>query len=236
MSEPPTDSNSPLGLPDDPARIRRAPLPVQRSPGVDRLQRLPPGQRITAGWPVLHEGPVPSWDPATWDLTLFPSPYVQPILRLDWEAFSRLPRVRIVADMHCVTRWTRLDNLWEGVPTRALRDLIVLQPEVRFVMVHCEFGYTTNLPLDDFFAEDALLATHHDGVPLTPEHGSPVRLVVPRLYAWKSAKWVRGIEFLTDDRPGYWEEPGHGGYHRRGDPWAEERFQDPNGPAWGSEL
>ncbi|MDW8244705.1 MAG: molybdopterin-dependent oxidoreductase, partial [Thermogemmata sp.] len=124
-----------------------------------------------------------------------------------------------------VTRWSLLDNLWEGVATRELLRHVRVAPEARFVMIHCEYGFTTNLPIEDFFAEDALFALKHNGTDLTPEHGYPVRLVVPRLYAWKSAKWVRGVEFLREDRPGFWESWEHGGYHMRGDPWQEQRFR-----------
>ncbi len=171
---------------------------------------------------MLHEGDVPPFDPQTWSLTLFPAPLIGDIITFTWEQFCALPRVQVFADMHCVTRWSKLDNLWEGVATRELRRFLQLTPDVKFVMIHSEYGYTTNLPIDDFFAEDALLATHHNGAPLPADHGYPVRLVIPRLYAWKSAKWVRGIEFLTEDRPGYWES---GAYHMRGDPWEEERFR-----------
>jgi DMSO/TMAO reductase YedYZ molybdopterin-dependent catalytic subunit len=139
-----------------------------------------------------------------------------------WSQFVALPRVKVFADMHCVTRWSLLDNLWEGVSTRELLRHVEVSERARYVMVHCEYGFTTNLPIDDFFAEDALFALRHNGHDLTPEHGYPLRLVIPRLYAWKSAKWVRGVEFMEQDRPGYWEQ---GGYHMRGDPWTEERYR-----------
>lgn len=189
------------------------------SPDARRAARLPPGQSQTHKWPVLHEGPVPAFDPAAWTFGLFPVPLVDRVVSFTWQQFLALPRVKVLADMHCVTRWSKLDNLWEGVPTRALLDHVTPSPDAKFVMVHSEYGYSTNLPLADFFAEDALFALSHDGRELTPEHGYPVRLVVPRLYAWKSAKWVRGVEFMADDRPGFWEEARNGGYHMRGDPW-----------------
>ncbi len=191
-----------------------------------REERIPPRQVRTVKWPILHAGEVPSFDPRTWDFTVFPSPLVSPLMRWTWTEFLQLPRVRVFADMHCVTRWSRLDNFWEGVATRELLKHVTLSPEVRFVMVHCEYGFSTNLPVEDFFQEDCLFALMHDGRDLTPDHGYPLRLVVPKLYAWKSAKWVRGIEFMTDDRPGYWERFENGGYHMRGDPWTEERFRD----------
>ena len=193
------------------------------STDTQRGQRLPPNQVLTHKWPVLHEGPVPSFDPTKWDLTLFPKPLVNAAKAFTWAEFTTLPRVKVFADMHCVTRWSKLDNLWEGVPTRELLNHITLAPEARFVMVHAEYGYTTNLPLEDFFAEDCLFAFQHNGRDLEPDHGGPLRLIVPRLYAWKSAKWVRGIEFMAEDRPGFWESPEHGSYHMRGDTWNEER-------------
>jgi DMSO/TMAO reductase YedYZ molybdopterin-dependent catalytic subunit len=190
-----------------------------------RETRIPPGQVLTRKWPVLHYGEVPDFDPATWDFTIFPKPFVAENKSWTWAEFCNLPRVKVYADMHCVTRWSKLDNLWEGVATKELLKHIDLKPEAQFVMVHCEYGFTTNLPIDDFFDEDAVLALQHNGVDLTPDHGYPLRLVIPKLYAWKSAKWVRGIEFLEADRPGFWEQWAHGGYHMRGDPWVEERFR-----------
>ena len=189
-----------------------------------RADRLPPGQSRTVKWPVLHEGPEPAFDPATWDFAIFPKPLVETPVRFTWPEFCALPRVKVFADMHCVTRWSKLDNLWEGVATRELRNHCRIASEAKFVMIHCEYGYTTNLPIDDFFAEDALFAMKHDGQDLPLDHGYPLRLVIPKLYAWKSAKWVRGIEFMTDDRPGYWERPENGQYHMRGNPWSESRF------------
>jgi DMSO/TMAO reductase YedYZ molybdopterin-dependent catalytic subunit len=188
-----------------------------------RPHRLPPGQVRTHKWPVLHEGEVPPFDPARWDLTVFPVPFVDRVKRFTWGEFTALPRVKVFADMHCVTRWSRLDNLWEGVPTRELLRHVTVSPAAKFVMVHGEYGFTTNLPVEDFFADDALFALRHDGKDLDPDHGYPLRMVIPRLYAWKSAKWVRGVEFMEADRPGFWERPEHGSYHMRGDPWKEER-------------
>jgi DMSO/TMAO reductase YedYZ molybdopterin-dependent catalytic subunit len=193
------------------------------SPDTKRSQRLPPGQSRTHKWPILHEGEVPPFERDRWDLTVFPVPLVDRVKRFTWSEFSGLPRVRVFADMHCVTRWSRLENLWEGVPTRELLRHVTLSPAAKFVMVHSEYGFSTNLPVEDFFAEDALFALKHDGKDLDPDHGYPVRLVIPRLYAWKSAKWMRGVEFMEADRPGFWELPEHGSYHMRGDPWAEER-------------
>lgn len=189
------------------------------SPDTKRKNRIPPGQRVTNRWPVLHEGTVPSIDVATWTFTI--SGLVEKERTLDFTEFTALPRVKVFSDIHCVTRWSKLDNLWEGVGTQVIKELVDILPEARYVIVHAERGFTTNLSLQDFFAEDVLFAVKHDGEPLTPEHGYPVRLVVPRLYFWKSAKWVTGTEFMEKDRPGFWESYG---YHNHGDPWKEERY------------
>jgi DMSO/TMAO reductase YedYZ molybdopterin-dependent catalytic subunit len=189
------------------------------SPDVRRENRIPPGQSRTLKWPVLHAGGVPRTDPAAWDFRA--GGLIEHPLRLSFDEFTRLPAVKVLSDFHCVTRWSRLNNLWEGVSTRLIAERAAVRPEARFVLVLAEEGWTTNMPLEDFLAEDALFAYKHDGEPLAADHGGPLRLVVPRLYAWKSAKWVRGVEFRETDQPGFWEE---GGYHMHGDPWREERF------------
>jgi DMSO/TMAO reductase YedYZ molybdopterin-dependent catalytic subunit len=189
------------------------------SPDTQRENRIPPRQVETRKWPVLHAGRVPPFDAEKWDFCIFPVPLVSAVKRFNWQQFLALPRVSVLADMHCVTRWSKLDNLWEGVPTRELLKHITIRSEAKFVMIHCEYGFSTNLPLEAFFADDALFALKHNGEDLTPDHGYPVRLVIPRLYAWKSAKWVRGVEFMKDDRPGFWESWENGGYHLYGDPW-----------------
>lgn len=189
------------------------------SPDTKRKNRIPPGQRVTERWPVLHEGTVPYFDVTTWTFTI--SGLVEKERTLNFTEFAALPRAKVFSDIHCVTGWSKLDNLWEGVSTQVIKDVVDILPETRYVMVHAERGFTTNLPLQDFFAEDVLFAVKHDGEPLTPEHGYPVRLVVPRLYFWKSAKWVTGVEFMEKDRPGFWESYG---YHNHGDPWKEERY------------
>lgn len=194
------------------------------SADVRRAQRLPPNQVLTRKWPVLHEGPTPAFDRARWTFHAFG--LVDKPWQCGYDEFLSLPTVRVHADMHCVTRWSTLDNHWEGVSTREVMRHVKPRPEARFVLVHCEHGFSANLPLDDFLAEDCLFAWKHNGQDLTPDHGYPLRLVVPRLYAWKSAKWVRGLELLAEDRPGFWEEWRHGGYHMRGDPWTESRFRD----------
>lgn len=191
------------------------------SPDTRREQRIPPGQSRTVKWPVLDASGPPTITPDQWQLIL--TGLVRSEIKLDWRQFNDLPRVKVFSDFHCVTRWSRLDNLWEGVSTRTLADLSGgLKPEARFVVAHgYDRGWTTNIPLDLFLAEDSLVATHHDGIPLSLEHGGPARLIVPRLYAWKSAKWLGALEFIEHDRAGFWER---NGYHMNGDPWKEERF------------
>jgi len=189
------------------------------APGEEKRPRVPPGQHVTEKWPVLHHGPVPEIDLSRWTFRVFG--LVANPFELTYEQFLALPRAVSTSDVHCVTGWSRLDNTWEGVPARVLVEMARPLPQARFVMVHAEQGFTANVPLDDLLREDVLLATHHDGQPLSPEHGWPVRLVVPHLYFWKSAKWVNGLEFMEEDRPGFWEQLG---YHMYGDPWREQRY------------
>ena len=192
------------------------------SSDTQRKDRVPPRQVETRKWPVLHAGGIPPFDPAKWDFTIFPIPLVDTVKRFTWAEFCALPRTKVFADMHCVTRWSLLNNLWDGVATTELLNHVKVSPAAKFVMVHCEYGFSTNLPIDDFFNKDCLFALKHNGEDLTAEHGYPLRLVVPKLYAWKSAKWVRGIEFMVKDRPGFWEQMG---YHMSGDPWKEQRMR-----------
>ncbi len=184
-----------------------------------RKERIPPGQVLTRKWPVLHAGTTPQVDLASWDLRLFG--LVKQPMRWTWEEFRRLPACDVKADMHCVTRWSRLNMTWTGVAVSEVMKHVELLPEARFVLAHGEQGFSTNMPLAEFLADDALFAWAADDQELERDHGWPLRLVIPRLYAWKSAKWVRGVEFLAHDRAGYWEQ---GGYHMHGDPWREERF------------
>ena len=183
--------------------------------------RLPPGQYLTLKWPVLHEGSIPRFDAETWDLAV--RGLVENPFRLTWDEFRSLPRKRVKADFHCVTSWSKFDNEWEGVPFTAIAEKARPKPGARFVMVHGDGGYTTNVPLEDLLREDVLLADTHAPEPLTAEHGAPLRLVVPRLYAWKSAKWLRRLEFMATDRAGFWEQVG---YHMYGDPFREQRYRD----------
>jgi DMSO/TMAO reductase YedYZ molybdopterin-dependent catalytic subunit len=181
--------------------------------------RLPPGQSLTLKWPVLHYGSVPRFDPERWDFRVYGM--VEEPVRWNWSEFNALPKGKTRSDFHCVTRWSRFDNDWEGVAFREMLGRVKLKAGVRFVLVHAEQGFTANVPLADLDRQEVLLATHHDGQALSPDHGYPLRLIVPHLYAWKSVKWVRGIEFLDQDVHGFWER---NGYHMYGDPWREQRF------------
>ena len=196
----------------DPADIRDSP---RKDP------RLPPGQILTEKWPVLHYGSVPSVNLSGWDFKV--QGLVERPLVWTWQEFEKLPRVQVRSDIHCVTRWSRFDNSWEGVSIREVLRRAGVKPEARFAVIRAEHDFTTNLPLAELDQDDVLLADKHDGVPLTPEHGWPLRLVVPRRYFWKSAKWIRSIELAGEDRPGFWEQ---NGYHNEADPWREERFSD----------
>jgi DMSO/TMAO reductase YedYZ molybdopterin-dependent catalytic subunit len=192
------------------------------SPDTRRSNRIPPGQSRTRKWPVLHATTVPQVTLDRWRLEI--RGLVERPLTLTWNEFRSLPRSRVLADFHCVTRWSRLGNLWEGVSVREILRSAGIKPQARFVLVGGYDGnWTTNLPLPDLLADDVLLADTHDGEPIDAAHGGPCRLVVPMLYAWKSAKWVRSLELRTDDQPGYWEQLG---YHNRADPWNEERFNE----------
>jgi DMSO/TMAO reductase YedYZ molybdopterin-dependent catalytic subunit len=185
--------------------------------------RLPPGQVVTRKWPVLHYGIVPAVNLATWRFAVTGA--VERPVSLTWDDLLGMPRRETVCDIHCVTRWSRYDNTFAGVPVQAVLARAGVRPEAAFVLVHGEMGYTTNLPLGDLDRPANLLAFSHDGEPLAPEHGGPVRLLVPHLYFWKSAKWATGFELLAEDEPGFWER---NGYHMRGDPWHEERFGRPD--------
>lgn len=197
----------------------------------DQEGRLPPGQSLTQKFPVLHYGPVPRFNPATWDLRVWGE--VEQEVRWTWDEFQQLPRSKVVMDIHCVTRWSKFDTEWEGVSLRTLVDqgLIKLKPAARHLLQHAEYGFTVNVPLEVALADNFLLATHFNGEPITPDHGFPLRAVVGFIpgredlkspYFWKGAKWLRGLEFLAHDRPGFWEQAG---YHNEADVWKEERFE-----------
>jgi DMSO/TMAO reductase YedYZ molybdopterin-dependent catalytic subunit len=186
-----------------------------------RERRLPPGQSLTLKWPVLHYGSIPQFNPETWDFRI--SGMVEQPLKLSWREFNGLPQTEVTSDFHCVTRWSRLDNRWKGVLFSDVLKLVALQPGVEFVSVQAEEGYTANVPLADLQRSNVLFTFEHDGEPLTAEHGGPLRLIVPHLYAWKSVKWVRGFMLLDQDRLGFWER---NGYHAYGDPWTEQRYSE----------
>ena len=181
--------------------------------------RIPPGQHLTRKWPVLHVGQIPSFDAATWRFET--SGLVDQPLALDWKGLCELPQVEIQTDFHCVTTWSKLDMVWRGISIREVLARTQPRADARYVIIHSHGGYTTNLPLDVLADDDVLLATGCDGAALTPDHGYPLRLVVPKRYAWKSAKWLCGLEFSATDRPGFWELRG---YHNNAEPFAEERF------------
>ncbi|MDP9253144.1 MAG: sulfite oxidase-like oxidoreductase [Chloroflexota bacterium] len=192
---------------------KKADLPAETA------ARVPPGQYLTQKWPVLHYGPVPPFNPKTWDLRVFGN--VENEFKLNWEEFQKLDQTAVQADMHCVTTWSRLDQKWEGIPFSKIVELAKPKPDSKFVIAHSEYGFTANTPLEYCLRDDCLIALRANGEPLTAEHGSPARLVVPPLYAWKSAKWLRGIEFSDTDKPGFWER---NGYNNTGDPWKEQRY------------
>ena len=184
-------------------------------------ERTPPGQTLTAKWPVLHYGSVPKVDPKSenWRLRIFG--LVENEYELSYDEIRAMPSVDVVCDIHCVTHWSRLDNTFTGVSTKSILERVKVKPNARFVMCHSEAGFTVNVPLNEFIAEDCILAYAWDGKDLAAEHGWPLRGLVPRLYLWKSAKWIRGIELRATDAPGFWEQ---NGYHMHGNPWTEERF------------
>ncbi len=197
---------------------------------VKKEGRLPPGQSLTNKFPVLHYGPVPKFNPATWNFRIWGE--VETETYLNWEEFQRLPRTSLTMDIHCVTRWSKFNTAWEGVLVRTLVDegLLRIKPSARFVLQHAEYGFTVNLPLEVVLADNFLLATHYDGVPITPDHGYPLRGIVGNIvgrdglkvpYFWKGAKWLRGLEFMANDRLGFWEQAG---YHNEADIWKEQRF------------
>ena len=185
----------------------------------DGRPRLPPGQRLTDGWPVLHYGGIPEVDTATYQLRIFG--LVEEAKTLSWADFMALPQVESRSDIHCVTTWSKYDNDWVGVRFVDLQALVNVAPEAAHVVFHSYGGYTTNVPLAELQAPHNMLVHTHAGRPLDPEHGGPLRGLVPNLYFWKSAKWINGIEFVARDRPGFWEMYG---YHMHGDPWIEERY------------
>jgi len=203
----------------DTSHERTIPLSLNLHGRAGAGARIPPGQHVTAGWPVLQYGSIPKIDLASWSFTL--GGLVEAEAAISWNEFLALPQTTIHCDIHCVTSWSKLDNDFTGVPVNEVLSRVRLKAEAKHVMVHAYGGYTTNLPLDEIAGPDCMFALAHAGEPLAPEHGGPLRLLVPSLYLWKSAKWVRGLEFIPSARPGFWETYG---YHIHGDPWKEERY------------
>lgn len=195
----------------------RSTEPVEKRP--DGLDRLPPGQYLTKKWPVLSYERTPSGMPTDWKLKI--SGQVEQPLELSWDEFLALPRTTMTSDFHCVTSWSRYDNTWEGVHIREILQRAKPLSNAHFVMARSWTGYTTNLPLEKLDDDDVMIILKHDGQPLDPDHGGPVRLLVPKLYGYKSAKWLNGLEFMESDHPGFWERRG---YHNRANPWKEERY------------
>ncbi|HUG47203.1 MAG TPA: sulfite oxidase-like oxidoreductase [Candidatus Limnocylindria bacterium] len=187
----------------------------------EQKARVPPGQYVTPKWPVLHYGSVPNTNLETWTFRVWGE--VDYPFELGWDEFQAMPRKKVHTDIHCVTRWSRLDATFEGVPIQHILERARPKPGARFALAHAEQGYTANLPLEVLDDDDVLLADVADGAPLTPDHGYPLRLLVPKRYFWKSAKWLRGLQFLANDRPGFWERYG---YHNDADPWLEQRYSD----------
>jgi DMSO/TMAO reductase YedYZ molybdopterin-dependent catalytic subunit len=200
----------PFGIVSDRRELQRA---------MQAAGRLPPGQSATVQWPVLHLGDVPHFDPAKWYFLI--AGRVENPVRLSWKEFTSLPMKEVVADMHCVTKWSRFDVCWEGVCFTEVMKIAGAKPEAKYVMVLGEHGFTSNVPLADLMRPTTLFALKHNGKELPSDHGFPLRLVVPHLYSWKSVKWVRGLEFMVQDAPGLWEQ---NGYHMYGDPFKEQRF------------
>ncbi|MCU0464643.1 MAG: sulfite oxidase-like oxidoreductase [Anaerolineae bacterium] len=191
----------------------------QREEEMRAAGRLPPGQTLTEDFPVLTYGPTPRFNPDTWTLRAFGA--VERDTSWTWAQFQTLPTIKLTCDIHCVTRWSKFDTVWEGVSFKHIAELVGVKPEAQHVIAHCEHGYTTNVPLEDMLRDEVMLALRYDDQPLDAEHGGPLRTLVPHLYLWKSAKWVRGLEFSASDKPGFWEV---GGYHNYGDPFREERY------------
>ena len=192
-----------------------------KQPDPSVAARVPPGQTLTAKWPVLTYGRTPASDPKRWSFRCFG--LVEREMSWTWDEFLKLPRVTVSSDIHCVTRWSKLDNQWEGVSARFILDQVRPRPEAKWVLQRADPDYTTNTSLDDLRDDDVLLALKHNGESLAPDHGGPVRLVLPKLYFWKSSKWLRAFELLDVNPPGFWEQ---NGYHMHADPWKEERYSD----------
>lgn len=204
------------------AKVQRLKKANPTRPFDSKQGRLPPGQYLTEKFPILHYGGVPKFDPQTWDFKIWG--LVENPIRLSWDEFVTLPTTEVVTDIHCVTRWSKFDTKWRGVPWHWVMETAQPKPEAQYIMLHSEYNYTANVPLADCLSDPyTMLAYQYNNLPLEPDHGYPLRFLLPHLYFWKSAKWLRGIEFMSNDRAGFWE--GYG-YHMHGDPWRSERFAE----------
>jgi len=192
---------------------------IGKPPSADQTSRVPPGQHLVADFPVLTAGPTPRISPEDWSLTLKVGP--RPVKQWSWAEFNALAQANVTRDIHCVTRWSKLDTMWKGVLFTDLLDAAGLTPPTPYVLAHTYDGYSTNVPVADLVTGKAMIATHYGGKPLTADHGGPARLLVPHLYFWKSAKWIKSLQFTDRDEAGFWELRG---YHSYGDPWREQRF------------
>lgn len=200
-------------------RLKGARVPQTPELGQDMQHRLPPGQTLTESFPILHEGSVPEYDMNLWNLRIFGE--VEEEQFFTFEDLQKLPVTRTVSDIHCVTRWSKFDTVWEGVKFSDLMNVLKVKSEAKYVMIHADPDYETNVALKDLMDEDVLLAWNYDDKPITAKHGGPLRMIVPKFYFWKSAKWIRGIEFMKEDRRGFWENHG---FHNVADPFQEQRF------------
>ena len=190
-----------------------------KRPADARADRIPPGQHVTADFPVLSAGPTPRTDLKNWSFTLREGG--TQLAKWSWAEFETLPQTEVKVDIHCVTSWSKLDTKWRGVTIDTLFEAAGVDPPAPFALIHCDGGYTTNLPVEDLLDGKAMVATQYEGLPLAPAHGGPARLLVPHLYFWKSAKWARSLDFIEENEPGFWEQLG---YNLYGDPWREQRY------------
>ncbi|CAM4204750.1 DMSO/TMAO reductase YedYZ molybdopterin-dependent catalytic subunit [Paenibacillus endophyticus] len=200
-------------------RLKKVTSIKQAAVSPEVAHRVPPGQTVTERFPILHEGEVPEYDINSWSLRVFGE--VEEERTFSFEELLALPQTKTVCDIHCVTRWSKLDTEWEGIKFKDLMQLLKVKPDAQYAMIHADEDYDTNVPLADLLEENVLLAHRFDGEPLTDKHGWPMRLLVPHLYFWKSAKWITGIEFMKEDREGFWER---NGFHNYADPFKEQRF------------
>lgn len=200
-------------------RLKKVKAPLKANVPPELAHRVPPGQTVTDRFPILHEGEVPQYDMSTWSLKVFGE--VEKELSFTYEELMSLPQTELTCDIHCVTRWSKLDTNWRGIKFTDLLPKLGIKPEAKYVMVHGDNDYTTNIPLEDLMRDNIILAHTYEGEPLTAKHGGPLRLIVPHLYFWKSAKWLTGFQFMKEDAPGFWEQ---NGFHNYAEPFAEQRF------------